>query len=90
MNLNYYNVFSDAGYTIVSNNTELQAASDSDRLLGIFSISNMAKWYFIHEKISEASIDHLSGSIDTCTPTTSVATRMHLIALAATLPISLV
>lgn len=44
MDLNYYNVFSDAGYTIVANNTELQAAPDSDKLLGIFSISNMAKW----------------------------------------------
>lgn len=90
MNLNYYNVFSDAGYTIVSNNTALQAASDSDRLLGIFSISNMAKWYFTHEKIFQATIDDLSGSIETCTPTTSVVTRMPPIALAATQQISLV
>ena len=45
MDLNYYNVFEDAGYTIVSNATELAAAPDSERLLGIFSISNMAKWY---------------------------------------------
>jgi alkaline phosphatase len=44
MDLNYYNVFTDAGYQLVQNNTQLQAASDSDRTLGIFSISNMAKW----------------------------------------------
>ena len=43
MDLDYYNVFESAGYSIVQNNTELQAASNSDRLLGIFSISNMAK-----------------------------------------------
>lgn len=28
----------------MSNNTELQAASDSERTLGIFSVSNMEKW----------------------------------------------
>ena len=44
MNLNYYNVFEEAGYTIISNATELEAASNTERLLGIFSISNMAKW----------------------------------------------
>lgn len=42
--LNYYDVFSDAGYDLVSNNTELQAASNEEKTLGIFSISNMAKW----------------------------------------------
>ena len=45
MDLNYYNVFEEAGYTVVSNATELEAAPNTDRLLGIFSISNMAKWY---------------------------------------------
>lgn len=44
INLDYYKVFSDAGYGIALNNTELQAAPDSERLLGIFSIGNMAKW----------------------------------------------
>ena len=38
MDLNYYNVFADAGYSVVMNNTDLQAASDSDRILGIFSV----------------------------------------------------
>jgi len=42
--LDYYNVFREAGYEVISNNTELQAASDTERLLGIFSVSNMAKW----------------------------------------------
>jgi alkaline phosphatase len=37
-------VFSEAGYTLVSNNTELQASSDSEKTLGIFSVSNMEKW----------------------------------------------
>lgn len=44
MDLNYYNVFEEAGYTIVSNNTELMATSNTEKTLGIFSISNMAKW----------------------------------------------
>lgn len=43
MDLDYYKVFSEAGYSIVDDNTTLAAASNSDRLLGIFSISNMAK-----------------------------------------------
>ena len=90
MNLNYYNVFSDAGYKIVSNNTELQAASNSDRLLGIFSISNMAKWYVRSERDIQTTVDKFTGSTETCTPTTLAATRMHLIAPAATPPISLV
>ena len=41
--LDYYNVFSEAGYSLVSNNTELQATSDSERTLGIFSTGNMEK-----------------------------------------------
>lgn len=44
MDLDYYSVFAEAGYDVVYNNTQLQAASDSDRILGIFSVSNMAKW----------------------------------------------
>lgn len=44
MNQDYYNVFRRAGYGVALNNTQLQAASNSSRLLGIFSVSNMAKW----------------------------------------------
>lgn len=44
MDLDYYNVFTDAGYTLVSNATELDAAGNDDKILGIFSISNLAKW----------------------------------------------
>lgn len=44
MGQNYYDVFADAGYTIVSNKTALAAAPSDERLLGIFSVSNMAKW----------------------------------------------
>lgn len=43
-NKDYYNVFAEAGYKVVQNNTALQAASNSSRTLGIFSVSNMAKW----------------------------------------------
>lgn len=75
MDLNYYNVFSDAGYNVVSNNTELQAASNSDRLLGIFSISNMAKWFVESCKWSMTPTDDFSGWIETCTPTISKETK---------------
>ncbi len=44
MNLNYYNVFTDAGYQLAQDNTSLSELSDSERALGVFSISNMAKW----------------------------------------------
>lgn len=42
--LDYYKVFSDAGYKLVNSNTSLQAASNKERTLGVFSTSNMAKW----------------------------------------------
>ena len=61
MDLNYYNVFSDAGYTIVANNTALQAAPDTDRLLGIFSISNMAKWYDRSRDDDNTAVDRLQA-----------------------------
>ena len=61
MDLNYYNVFRDAGYSVVMNNTELQAASDSDRLLGIFSVSNMAKWC-VRLKTCSSALDDLLTS----------------------------
>ena len=44
MNRSYYDVFSKAGYNVVQNNTALQTTSNSSRTLGIFSVSNMAKW----------------------------------------------
>ncbi|KAI5268127.1 alkaline phosphatase-like protein [Aureobasidium subglaciale] len=40
----YYQEFRNKGYNVVQNNTALQAASTSQRTLGIFSVSNMAKW----------------------------------------------
>nr|POF17657.1 alkaline phosphatase h [Quercus suber] len=43
MNRDYYNVFRDAGYKLVYNNTELQASANDERTLGIFSTSNMEK-----------------------------------------------
>jgi alkaline phosphatase len=42
--LNYYDVFTDAGYQLAQNATQLDALSDSERALGIFRISTMATW----------------------------------------------
>ena len=42
--LDYYKVFSDAGYKTAFNLTGLNALGHKDRALGIFSVSNMAKW----------------------------------------------
>ncbi|KAI5200543.1 alkaline phosphatase-like protein [Aureobasidium subglaciale] len=40
----YYQEFRNKGYNVILNNTALQAAPTSQRTLGIFSVSNMAKW----------------------------------------------
>ncbi|KAF5367547.1 hypothetical protein D9758_003660 [Tetrapyrgos nigripes] len=40
----FYKVFQEKGYNVVYNNTELQATGNDEKTLGIFSISNMAKW----------------------------------------------
>lgn len=42
--LDYYKVFRDAGYKTVFNLTGLNATSNKDKTLGVFSVSNMAKW----------------------------------------------
>ncbi|THV07362.1 alkaline phosphatase [Dendrothele bispora CBS 962.96] len=40
----FYEAFQAKGYNVVYNNTELQATDNNTKTLGIFSISNMAKW----------------------------------------------
>lgn len=40
----YYEEFANSGYNVVLNNTQLQATSSDEKTLGIFSVSNMAKW----------------------------------------------
>ncbi|KAI9766180.1 MAG: hypothetical protein M1840_006747 [Geoglossum simile] len=40
----YYKEFSNAGYSVIWNSTALQKAVNSTKTLGIFCISNMAKW----------------------------------------------
>lgn len=40
----YYAAFAAEGYSVVLNNTSLQKAANSAKTLGIFSVSNMAKW----------------------------------------------
>lgn len=42
--LDYYKVFQDAGYNLVQNLTQLKATEGKERTLGLFSVSNMAKW----------------------------------------------
>lgn len=38
MGLNYFKVFADAGYNIVHNASDLNATSDTERTLGVFSM----------------------------------------------------
>ncbi len=40
----YYAEFAKKGYNVVLNNTALQKTNTSTKTLGIFSVSNMAKW----------------------------------------------
>ncbi len=40
----YYQAFANKSYNVVLNNTALQRTSNSSKTLGIFSVSNMAKW----------------------------------------------
>jgi len=40
----YYAAFAAKGYNVLLNNTSLQKAANSTKALGIFSVSNMAKW----------------------------------------------
>ena len=44
----YYAEFRNAGYNVVLNKTSLDTASNSSKTLGIFSVSNMAKWLDRH------------------------------------------
>ncbi|KAF2226605.1 alkaline phosphatase [Elsinoe ampelina] len=44
LNRDYYEVFRNASYNIIQNATALAAAPNDRRTLGIFSVSNMAKW----------------------------------------------
>ena len=77
MDLDYYKVFSEAGYSIVDDNTTLAAASNSDRLLGIFSISNMAKCKTDdRDCYRDPALTDLQGLIETSTLATSKAMKM--------------
>lgn len=44
MDKDYYKEFSNKGYNVVLDNSSLAKASNSSKTLGIFSVSNMAKW----------------------------------------------
>ncbi|ODV89828.1 hypothetical protein CANCADRAFT_144623 [Tortispora caseinolytica NRRL Y-17796] len=41
---NYYDIFSNAGYSVYFNNSALSSAANDTKALGIFSIGNLAKW----------------------------------------------
>ena len=43
-NKDYYKEFADKGYQVALSNSELQGLGDSDKALGIFSISHMPVW----------------------------------------------
>jgi len=62
INQDYYNVFANAGYSVVQNNTALQAAPKNKRTLGIFSVSNMAKW--LDRNVYPANLRNQSNSPD--------------------------
>lgn len=57
---NYYDLFAQAGYNAVYSNTGLQEIDDEKRALGIFSISNMAKW--LDRKVSPQNLRGLKNS----------------------------
>ncbi|PFH53031.1 hypothetical protein AMATHDRAFT_172594 [Amanita thiersii Skay4041] len=40
----FYKTFQDSGYTVVHNKDDMMAAPNDKKTLGIFSVSNMAKW----------------------------------------------
>ncbi|KAJ9665527.1 hypothetical protein H2201_004409 [Coniosporium apollinis] len=44
MGRDYYEEFANAGYNVVLNNTALLETANDTKTLGIFSVSNMAKW----------------------------------------------
>jgi alkaline phosphatase len=41
----FYKAFQAKGYNVVYDETGLKATDDKTKTLGIFSVSNMAKWY---------------------------------------------
>ncbi|KAF2643433.1 alkaline phosphatase-like protein [Massarina eburnea CBS 473.64] len=43
-NKTYYDEFAKKGYRVLQNRTSLLAAPNNERALGVFSVSNMAKW----------------------------------------------
>ncbi|CAO2657728.1 Nn.00g038540.m01.CDS01 [Neocucurbitaria sp. VM-36] len=43
-NKDYYNEFAKKDYQIIQNRTALQSLDSSEKALGIFTVSNMAKW----------------------------------------------
>ena len=40
----YYQLFAERGYSVVQDKDELEGASTSEKLLGIFSTGNLDKW----------------------------------------------
>lgn len=59
---NYYTEFANKGYNVVYNNTQLQATSNSTKTLGIFCVSNMAKW--LDRNVYTANLRNQSNAPD--------------------------
>ncbi len=64
----YYLEYANKGYQVVQSNTELQAASNGEKTLGIFSVDNMAKWL-------DRNVRALSCSVCLYTPLLTTAKR---------------
>ena len=60
--MSIYAEFADAGYNVVYNNKQLQAASNDEKTLGIFSVSNMAKWLDRNVCVAHDSLKDDSGT----------------------------
>lgn len=53
--LDYYEEFKNSGYNVVYNKQELDNENGDEKLLGIFSIANLAKW--LDREVSSAFIE---------------------------------
>ncbi|EPS35256.1 hypothetical protein H072_11516 [Dactylellina haptotyla CBS 200.50] len=60
----YYQEFSNAGYGVYLNKTSLLNAPNTDRALGIFSVSHMSKWLDrnVYKNNLKAQSNHPSGN----------------------------
>jgi alkaline phosphatase len=78
-NKDYYKEFAKKGYQVLWNNTALSKAKNTDKALGIFTVSNMAKW--LDRNVSgrcQNRIWHLETHMSRSTKQTSTSLFPHL------------